>query len=63
MVGGAVDCWLIFFLRGGDATLKSITFDEANIAYDETLGQGGCGMSSIFLLAKCITNKCYTKHF
>ena len=36
------------FLRGGEVTPKSITLDEANIAYDQTLGQGGCEISSIF---------------
>ena len=58
-----VACGLIFFLRGGEGTLKSITFDEANIAYDQTLGQGGCEISSIFLGGKSISNKCYTLHF
>ena len=27
---------------------KSITFDEANRVYDQTLGQDGCEISSIF---------------
>ena len=57
MVGVAVA------LRGGEVTPKGITFDEANIGYDQTLGQGGCEISSNFLWAKWICNKCYTRHF
>ena len=31
-----------------EITPKAITFDEANIAYDHTVGQGGCEISSNF---------------
>ena len=44
----AVDSYLL--LRGGEVTPKRITFVEANIAYAQTLGQGGCEISSIFLM-------------
>ena len=35
-------------LRGGEGNPISITLDEANIAYDQTLGQGGFEIYSIF---------------
>ena len=38
----------LFFLRGGEATDKSITFDEANTAYDQSLSQGGFEICSNF---------------
>ena len=63
MVEGAVACWLIFFKEVVKSPQKSITFDEAIIAYDQTLGQGGCKISSIVLWVKCISNKCNTRYF
>ena len=55
MVWGKVGWWLLFVLRGGQVTPQSITFDETNIfntAYDQTLGRGGCKLSSIFLMGQ-----------
>ena len=45
--------WL-FKKKGVEVTPKRITFDEANIAYDQILGQGSCEISSIFYGANAL---------